>query len=98
MKISVLWVITRYGSYKNLRFGGPFRLHVVSSQRSMLIVTADVPSWLILVTLMMEAILSSETSVLTRGTRCYIPKDGILRVLSCWRIDMSEVQVQSLGV
>jgi hypothetical protein len=41
-----------------------------------LLVTANVPSWPVLVTLMMEAIRSPETSVLTR--RRNIPEDGIL--------------------
>jgi hypothetical protein len=43
-----------------------------------LLVTANVLSSLILVTVMMEAIRSSETYVLTRTTRRHIPEDGIL--------------------
>jgi hypothetical protein len=43
-----------------------------------LVVTADVPSSLILLTLMMVAIRLTETSVLTRATRRNIPEDGIL--------------------
>jgi hypothetical protein len=44
-------------------------------------VTANVvPSWLILSILMMEAIISSETSVLTRTTRRHIPEDGIVHI------------------
>jgi hypothetical protein len=44
-----------------------------------LLVTANVPSSPILVTLLMEALSSSETAVLTRAIRRNIPEDGILR-------------------
>jgi hypothetical protein len=95
MQNAVFWDVTPCDS-KNRSFRGKYRLHHQGGKNKrvfpcsvfQLLVTASVvPSSLIHVTMMMEAIRSSRTSVLTTATRRPNPEDGILQTdLISWII------------
>jgi hypothetical protein len=79
MKNVVLWDVTPCGSCKYRYFGGINRLY------HQLLVADNVSSSAILFTPMLEAIRSSETSVLTKAKRRHMPEDGILRREKNWQ-------------
>jgi cytochrome c oxidase assembly factor CtaG len=82
MKNAIFRDVMPCGSCKNRHFGGSWFLHQ-QGDKNRLQVTTNVPSSLILVTLMMQALRSSKRSVLTRVTRHNIPEDSILQFITC---------------
>jgi hypothetical protein len=71
MKNAVFWDVKPCGSSK---------IAYLRSVRRLLINASVVPFSPILVTLMMEALRTSETSVLIRATRNNIIEDGVLHI------------------
>jgi hypothetical protein len=86
----VFWDVTPCGSYNNRSFGGTYRfrhqLVLLRSVLQLLVNANSIPSWLILSNLMIEAIRSYETSVITRAVERNTPEEFILRSHLCEKL------------
>jgi hypothetical protein len=79
-------------SNKISSIGGDERKFVFLLRVRRLLVTANaVPSSSILVNLLMEALCSSEMSIVTRATRHNIPVDGTLHCLSLFAVETCHI-------
>jgi hypothetical protein len=78
MKNAVFCDVTTYDFCNNRRFGKTHRPHHFLFSVLRLLVIANFPSCLILFTLRMETIGSSETPAVTNVTRRHIPEEGNL--------------------
>jgi hypothetical protein len=91
---TALAVTSKWNTLYEPSFRGNYRLHHQGKGISelQLLVTTTVPSSHILFTLMIEAILSSESSVLIRATPRHVPEEGVFQFdLTPWYLRISSV-------
>jgi hypothetical protein len=91
-KNAVFLAVKQCGSYKNRSCRATYRLHHRGDKNKWTRKTLVVTGLPILVTLMKNAISSSETSVLTRATSRHFPEACILHfIVSFWRSDINKM-------